>query len=195
MMPRQSGESLHVNKSTIYKTSRLILVPSTVELARAEMEDRGGFGRLLGAIVPDNWPPETVADALPLFLSWLESAPDQIGWFGWYALSHTTEELTLVGSGGFLGPPNSGTVQLGYSVLPQYQRQGYATEMVSGLVRWAFSQPSVTRIVAETEWANPASVRVLEKTGFQQVGPADEAGGMLFELQEMTRDRVENDCC
>jgi RimJ/RimL family protein N-acetyltransferase len=54
--------------------------------------------------------------------------------------------------------------------------------MVTGLVRWAAEQPGVTRVVAETEWANPASVRVLLKAGFAPAGTAREPGGARFEL-------------
>jgi RimJ/RimL family protein N-acetyltransferase len=167
----------------------LTLVSATVALARAEIGDRGEFARLLGASVPDNWPPETAADALPLFLSWLKAAPDRLGWFGWYGLAHHDEDRAndvsppvLVGGGGFMGPPRDGAAQMGYSVLPQFQRRGYATEMVRGLVNWALGQQGVVRIVAETEWANPASVRVLEKAGFVSVGPAAEPDGTRFEL-------------
>lgn len=49
----------------VIETARLKLVPATVTLARAEIGDRGEFARLLGASAPDNWPPETLADALP----------------------------------------------------------------------------------------------------------------------------------
>jgi len=166
-------------------TSRLTLVPATVALARAEIADRGEFSRLLGASVPDNWPPETAADALPLFLSWLEAAPDRIGWFGWYALAliGDANTPTLVGGGGFMGPPRGGVVQLGYSVLPQFQLQGYTTEMVCGLVRWALAQEGVERIAAETEWANPASTRVLEKAGFIAIRAITGQGGARFEFQ------------
>lgn len=165
------------------QTARLRLIPTNVALARAEMSDRSEFARLLGAIVPDNWPPETLADALPLFLSWIEAAPDRIGWFGWYAIA-TNEDLTMpvmVASGGFFGPPQNGTVEIGYSVLPQFQSRGYATELVGSLVRWALEQEGVERVVAETEWANPASVRVLAKCGFVQNGKAKEADGTRFE--------------
>lgn len=88
----------------------------------------------------------------------------------------------LVASGGFLGPPQDGTAEIGYSVLPQFQGWGYATEMVGGLVGWALGQPGVVRVAAETEWANPASVRVLSKAGFVPSGPAAESGGARFEL-------------
>lgn len=162
-------------------TERLQLIPATVALARAELGNRADFARLLGGVVPENWPPETVADALPLFLGWLEAAPNQIGWFGWYALARSPAgEPVLIGGGGFLGPPEDGTVQLGYSVLPQFQGQGYATELVAGLLRWAFAQ-GVTCIKAETEWANPASVRVLLKNGFAQVDATLENDGARFE--------------
>ncbi len=115
----------------------------------------------------------------------MEAAPDRIGWFGWYALARIGEakQPVLIGSGGFLGPPEGGSVQMGYSLLPLFQRQGYATEMVGGLARWAFDQPGVEAIVAETEWANPHSVRVLEKVGFKPAGSASEPGGARFELR------------
>jgi [ribosomal protein S5]-alanine N-acetyltransferase len=169
-------------------TARLKLIPATVAIARAEIGNRAEFAALLSASIPDNWPPESAADALPLFLQWLEAAPDKIGWFGWYVLAHPDDSIVpvLVAGGGFLGPPQNGEIQIGYSVLQQFQRRGYATEMVGGLIRWAMGQPGVFRIVAETEWANPASVRVLSKLGFAEVGPSTEPGGMRFATGNIT---------
>ncbi len=166
------------------ETARLKLIPATAALARAEIADRGEFARLLGASVPDNWPPETLADALPLFLGWLEAAPDRSGWFAWYVLAagDGAAAPVLVAGGGFKGPPRDGTAEIGYCVLPQFQGRGYATEVVFSLVRWALQQPGVARVMAETEWANPASVRVLSKAGFAPAGPATEPGGARFEF-------------
>lgn len=184
------------------RTPRLTLVPATVAHARAEIEDRGGFARLLGATVPDNWPPETAAGVLRLFLEWLEAAPEQVGWYTWYALIRdsgadasslgacgSTGPPVLGAGGGFLGPPANGEIKIGYAVLPQFQRRGYATEMVGALVRWAFEQPGVLRIVAETEWANPASVAVLTKLGFAALGPATEPEGIRFALPRSPQGR------
>src|SRR3954453_3995567 len=100
------------------ETTRLKLIPATVASARAEIGDRGEFARLLGAAVPDNWPPETAADALPLFLGWLEAASDRVGWFGWYALvapgaAAAAGPAVLVGGGGFFGPPRDGVARIG----------------------------------------------------------------------------------
>jgi len=158
-------------------TPRMRLEAATVAHARAEVADRATLAALLAADVPADWPPETLADALPLFLAWLEADPDAVGWYGWYALA----DGVLVGSGGFLGRPRDGAVEVGYSVLPAFQGRGYATELVGELVRWALGQPGVERVVARTEWANPASVRVLRKLGFVETGPGDEPGSLRFE--------------
>jgi ribosomal-protein-alanine N-acetyltransferase len=169
----------------LIETTRLKLIPAALCHVRAEMHNRALFAELLQAKVPANWPPDSAADALPLFLGWLEAAPEQVGWFGWYALlADPADELpTLVGGGGFLGPPTDGEIQIGYSMLPQFQRRGIATEMVAGLIGWALNHPRVTCIVGETECENPASVQVLKKIGFASLGATNSSGGMRFELR------------
>jgi RimJ/RimL family protein N-acetyltransferase len=164
-------------------TTRLTLVPATLAHAQAEIADRDTFAQLLGAQVPDNWPPENTIDALPLFLEWLTAAPQHSGWFGWYALAQEENATTLVAAGGFLGPPQDGEICFGYSVLPQFEGRGYASELAAGLVRWALAQPIVKRIAAETEWDNPASERVLEKVGFVSAGSASTPEGARFMLE------------
>jgi ribosomal-protein-alanine N-acetyltransferase len=167
----------------VIETARLRLVPATATHVRAEIHDRDAFARLIAVRVPAGWPPESTVDALPLFLKWLEAAPDRVGWFAWYALAREIEAQgpVLVGSAGFLGPPKSGAVEIGYSVLPPHQKRGFATETVGRLVRWAFDESKeLDRIVAVTEWSNPASVRVLTKLGFI------ESGEKRFELSRVT---------
>jgi len=168
------------------------LVPASVALARAELTDRAEFARLLSATVPDEWPPEILADALPLFLKWIEAAPDRVGWYVWYATMRASREAQdmlagdvgdiLMASAGFKGPPQDGTVEIGYSVLSRFQGQGYATEMVRALIDWAFVQPGVARIVAETTEDNSPSVRLLHRLGFVRTEPAVEPGHIRFVL-------------
>jgi [ribosomal protein S5]-alanine N-acetyltransferase len=169
----------------VITTDRLRLVPATAALAQAELTDRAEFARLLSAVVPDEWPPEILADALPVFLELIEAAPDWVGWYVWYAMMRTSREaLTLLAdvgdilmaAGGFKGPPQDGTVEIGYSVLPRFQGQGYATEMVRALVDWAFRQPGVSQIAAETTEENAASMRLLCRLGFARAGTAVEPG-------------------
>jgi [ribosomal protein S5]-alanine N-acetyltransferase len=166
------------------ETSRLQLIPATLAHVSAEIANRSAFAQLIPAEIPANWPPESTVDALPLFRGWLERAPDRVGWFGWYALARNVgaQDRTLIASGGFLGPPQDGVVNIGYSVLPQFQRRGFATEMTARLVQWAFEEPAVNRIAAETEWANSASVRVLIKLGFIQIHHRAGTDAQKFEL-------------
>ena len=191
--PREtvSYYSLPWRKSVI-TTARLRLIPATAALARAELTDRDEFARRLSATVPDEWPPEILADAQPVFLECIEAKPDQVGWYVWYAMMRTSREALslladvddiLMAAGGFKGPPQDGTVEIGYSVLPRFQGQGYATEMVRGLVDWAFRQPGVARIAAETTADNLPSMRLLRRLGFSGTEPAVEPGHVRLVLE------------
>lgn len=175
------------------RTPRLTLVPATPGLAQAELNDVAEFSALLGAAVPDDWPPGELSDARLLFLCMLEANPAWIGWLGWYALESedsgasphgpAASPLTLVGSAGFKGPPDrEGTVEIGYSVLPGHEGRGLATEMTAALVEWAARQGA--RIVhAEVRPDNPASARVLQKLGFREAGTGDVPGMVRFERE------------
>ncbi|BAS26344.1 GNAT family N-acetyltransferase [Limnochorda pilosa] len=170
-------------------TRRMRLVPATATLVRAEMAGRERLAPMLRAAVPDAWPPETLADALPFFLARLEADPASVGWYAWYGLVRTAEpeQALLVANGGFKGPPRGGVAEVGYAVLEAFQGRGYATEMVTALVGWALRRPGVERVVAETMPDNRPSIRVLEKVGFQPAGPGEEPGSLRFELHPTGR--------
>ena len=166
------------------RTARLELTAATVPLSESELGNRDEFARLLGATVPPDWPPETAADALPLFLGWLREHPDWDGWLGWYAVRVHGPERVLVAGGGFLGAPDeNGTVEMGYSVLPAFQRQGIASEMVAALCAWAFAQPSVCRVEADTDRGNPGSWALLARAGFIDIGAGREPGAARLRLE------------
>ena len=166
------------------RTPRLELIAATIPTSEAELSDRGEFARLLGAEVPAEWPPETAADALPLFLGWLREHPEWKGWLAWYAVRVDGEGRMLVGGCGFLGGPDAtGMVEMGYSVLPRFQRQGIATEMVAALTAWAFAQASVSRIEAETSTENAGSWRTLARAGFLWSGAGREPGSVRLRLE------------
>ncbi|HWZ86188.1 MAG TPA: GNAT family N-acetyltransferase [Thermoanaerobaculia bacterium] len=166
------------------RTDRLELTAATLALSEAELEDRAAFARILGAAVPAEWPPETAADALPLFLGWLREHPDWEGWLGWYAVRVDGSERVLVAGGGFLGAPDaSGMVEMGYSVLPAFQGRGIATEMVTALAAWAFAQPAVTRIEADTDRRNAGSWALLARAGFVEIGDGREPGAARLRVE------------
>jgi len=145
-------------------TARLTLVPAT---AADLVADRTALSVSLGAVVPADWPPENLADALPVFLTWLTADPASAGWNLWFVVAGGV----LVGSCGFVGRPSAeGEAEIGYGFLPAFCGLGYATEAAAALVAWAFSHPAVRRVWAQADPQNRASVRVLEKAGFAPDG-------------------------
>ena len=62
--------------------------------------------------------------------------------------------------------PEETELRVGYMLSEPHWGQGFASELIAGLVRWCRSTPSVTRVVAGVERANAPSIRVLEKVGF-----------------------------
>jgi RimJ/RimL family protein N-acetyltransferase len=167
-------------------TERLELVPATPDLVRAALVDDAYLGKCLPARIPETWPPEFYEPVgLEYTLAQLEAGPEQAGWWLHYFVqrSASLKERVLIGTGGYKGPPTEdGTVEIGYTVASEYQRQGYATEASQGLVRHAFTFPEVHRVVAETFTDLAASIGVLEKLGFRFFGDGEEKGVIWFEL-------------
>ena len=162
------------------ETSRLLLVPATPAALRAELVGREALAEVLGVEVPESWPPELYdADAVRWTLAALEEGRGADGWSFYYVIERPTPgaPARLCGGGGFVGIPDAtGTVEVGYSIVPERRRRGYAREMVEACVAWAFAHPEVSRVIAHTLPHLITSIRVLESTGFAFVGPHAAAG-------------------
>ncbi|MDZ4746851.1 MAG: GNAT family protein [Saprospiraceae bacterium] len=75
----------------------------------------------------------------------------------------------MVGDLCFKGEPNEkGEIEIGYGVYPPFAGMGYMTEAIRVLLQWAFGQPGVETVIAETESTNIASHRTLEKNDFRK---------------------------
>ena len=83
----------------------------------------------------------------------------------------------------FKGLPENGQPEIGYGLLPEYEHQGYATEAVRAACRWAFEQPGVTAVEAETAPDHAASQAVLHRVGFVPTGTMG-AEGPRFILRQ-----------
>jgi ribosomal-protein-alanine N-acetyltransferase len=103
--------------------------------------------------------------------------------WGWYALwMIVRKDGSHIGNLSFRGVPEDGIVELGYGIAEEYRGLGYATEAVETILAWAFDQPGVTAVAAETAKDNPASRRVLEKCGFVPAGEGREGQRFILEL-------------
>jgi ribosomal-protein-alanine N-acetyltransferase len=170
--------------SILLRTERLELRSATAELAAADLNDPSEFSRLLEADVPRDWPPPLNDDKTKAFtLNYLKENPDAAGWGTWYFLlpGRAEERPRAIGIGGFKGKPSrEGMVEIGYSVMPDHQRLGFASEAAAGLMGWAFSHPEVLLVTAETLPALEASIRVLQNNGFHLLGRGSEEGVIRY---------------
>jgi ribosomal-protein-alanine N-acetyltransferase len=169
-------------------TERLELAPATPALTRAALLGPPALGTVLRAVVPATWPPEYLdAASLEYTLERLAEGPDNAGWWlHFIVLTGDGSGRTLIGSGGYKGPPSSdGTVEVGYGIVSDHRRKGYAVEATWGLLARAFATPSVKRAIAETLPQLTPSIGVLAKCGFRLIGEGSEPGVIRFEL---TRD-------
>lgn len=90
--------------------------------------------------------------------------PDQWQWYAIWMIE--LNDGTHIGELCFKGLDSNGIAEIGYGISEKYLNNGYATEAVKAVLEWAFNNPNITAIEAETDSENVASKRVLEKCGF-----------------------------
>ena len=166
-------------------TERLELVPATVESIRAALDGESALAARLSVIVPATWPPDFLdPPALQFMLDRLADGPRHAGWWlHFVVLLRDAAGRTLIGGAGYKGPPSpDGTVEVGYGIVRDHHRQGYASEAVRGLLERAFAVPAVQRVIAETFPELTPSIGVLRKCGFRLIGEGAEPGVIRFEL-------------
>lgn len=107
----------------------------------------------------------------------------------WYShLIIHRETITVVGFGGYKGPPVDGEVEIGYSIAPAHRRRGHATAAVAQLVAHAAAR-AVSAVSAHTLAEENASTRILDRAGFAMTGAvADDELGEIWRWELRLRD-------
>lgn len=145
--------------------ARLELIPLPAAAAAALPDDRAAAAGATGSALSDAWPQVDLLDVLPMQAA-AQPADEAFGI--WLMIERETN--TVVGDIGFMGVPAGGAVEIGFSVIPDRRRRGYATEAAQCLVDWAFGDPDVREITAQSDPDNEASARVLRAAGFTRLG-------------------------
>lgn len=122
-----------------------------------------------GAVLPAPTAcPPLFAEDLPRFRDRMAEKPEDLGWWVW--LASRRDDREAVGVSGLGGRPDAeGTVELGYSVYPEAEGQGFATEASRAVMTWALAQPDVLRVRATVPARNGPSVAVARKLGMVPV--------------------------
>ena len=150
------------------QTKRLRLIALDVENLRLSLEDPRQMEKNLGLQTDTAVLEGEVRVAVEQMLAGVSM--DEVNYL-WYTHWQIVlkEENRSIGGFCFKGPPSeTGEVEVGYGIEPEYQGKGYMSEALEEIIRWALEQPGVTAVVSETGKSNIASQRVLQKAGFAQ---------------------------
>jgi [ribosomal protein S5]-alanine N-acetyltransferase len=163
-------------------TPRLRLVAITPELLDAESQGIGELAGFLRADAPAEWPP---AEWEPYLLATIRAqllmAPSSVGWHR-YSLLVEGRRRTLIGCLGAFAKPG-GEVELGYSILPSFQRRGFGSEGAGTLVTWLLRQAGVRRVSAQSFISRPESIKVMQRCGMIFAGAGDEPGTVRYQRE------------
>ena len=155
-------------------TKRLRLIPFKQELVQAAMRGDDELAKVLGIkILPNSLDREefNFRQSLPGLSNILDKYPLQREW-GWGSLVIHQADNTLIGHVMLKIIPDAtgsptGSLELGYFIIPSYRQQGYGTEATKAMLDWAFTQPEIDTMTAGCDADNIASQRLLEKIGME----------------------------
>jgi ribosomal-protein-alanine N-acetyltransferase len=166
-----------------FQTPRLRIIRADESALRAELTGQAALEAALGITVPHSWPPPLFdRDDVSRYLNYLANGSD--GWGLWHVIAkgHGYHSDCLIGIVGFGGKPaKNGDVIIGYSLVPEAQGNGYATEAVNVLVARALESGGASRVIAETFESLERSIAVLKRAGFQRCDGAETAGAIRYE--------------
>lgn len=144
-----------MNKNSVVKTERLIIYT----LSDSEMEN------LIVMEVDSD-----MKKAYSEMLDGCKQNPEHRIWYAIWNIQLNDGTNRSIGDLCFKGLNVNGMVEIGYGIKREYEGQGYMTEAVTAMAKWASEQSGVKYVEAETELDNKASQRVLEKAGFHLNG-------------------------
>ena len=173
-------------------TPRLQLIGADATLLRTELaglqvQSHTAFASAIQADVPAAWPPEFYdAPAVEWMLNATATLAAGSVWRSYYialkqdCTTQVRSHITLVGIAGFKSAPDAnGVVEVGYSVLQTYQRQGIASEAVDALIALAKASGAKT-VAAETYPELVASLGVMRRCGMTYEGVGSETGTVRY---------------
>lgn len=112
--------------------------------------------------------PQAVLDINQAAAEFYARADYQPPWVGYLAVDGDT----VVGGGGFVGPPEDNRVEIAYFTLPAREGQGYARRTAAALVALARAARPGIEVYAKTLPQDGPSPAILRRLGFRIIGTA-----------------------
>jgi len=169
------------------RTSRLILIPWTLELVDAFIEnDQAAAERALDVRFPDPFgPPPETGDVLQFFRDSIEHDASN-GAFVVHMIVRKDDRMA-VGNIGLVAPDEAGRAMYGYSVYPEFEGNGYASEAAKAMVEFGLSLDSVSTVYATIPVGHTASEIVSSRAGLTLTPHQIEDEGMILNVWEKSR--------
>lgn len=145
----------------LLETTRLILKPFIAEHAENVYEMAKDYAIYQSTLnIPHPYEPH-------MALEWIQTHEKNHEETGMVTLgAFIKESNTLVGAFSLGVLPKTKSAEIGYWVGEKYWNKGYASEAAKALVDYGFAQLNLNRIYGRYLTFNPASRKVMEKTGF-----------------------------
>jgi len=110
----------------------------------------------------------TIKDANKIIVDWAQVSYEQ------YGIGLLLVELrgcgTPIGTCGLIKREDMDDFDLGYSLLEKHHQNGYVMEAAQAVLEHAKNELGLSRVVGYTSSLNKASIRVLERLGFDDEG-------------------------
>lgn len=162
------------------RSERLKLVPFSAGIVpHLAPFDREALSEIVGAQVHDSWPGPDLEEAFPVIREMLLEAPARAEWFFLLLLP---DEGVVVGDIGLIPSPERNAVELGYSIVEDYRRRGFAREAATTVIEAFRNSGSEELLIAACESSNAGSIRVLESVGMVCISEGE--GRMEWTLAE-----------
>jgi RimJ/RimL family protein N-acetyltransferase len=89
---------------------------------------------------------------------------------GWVQFTVLDRDGRIVGDVGLsLAEPETNVIKVGYTIAPEFQGAGFATEAIAALVDYAFDTLGVEAVRVHASALNAPSIRVAEKVGMHLI--------------------------
>lgn len=158
-------ETLQIKKLT---SERLTLIPFTTKISENIIKNNFSDITKMGFIKGISWPDKDVIETIPRIIKKLAKVAAPTGYESWMIIKNDT--LEVIGDIGFKGyNVQTKNIDLGYGIIKEERRKGYAEEACLKIINWAFTQEKVREITACCLVNNFSSINLLKKLKFRDI--------------------------
>ncbi|MEL6253817.1 MAG: GNAT family N-acetyltransferase [Bacteroidota bacterium] len=147
----------------IFETQRLLIR----EYLLSDLDAIHEYASKSEVVQYQNWGPNRLQDTRQ-FLAEVMSWPKQFPRMSYgFCIASKVDNSCMGGCGIYLNKEGQNKAKIGYILNPIFWDQGFTTEAIQELARYAKEQLQIELIEATCDVRNIASKRVLEKSGFE----------------------------